>query len=956
MPDVKVRVVNFLSPVGTGLVDITHTDFGGATPKAVLIFGGRAGASNTVQSDSISTMIGMAVNGGNQGSNGCEIADNVTTSNTSRAWRSDAVVRNQSQLASVNSWIANGVRINFTTNAIGARQFTAILFGGADVTAHMGNLAAATGVNQTQAVTAPGFQPDVVFVSTVNTSNASGSGTTQAIQTYGVCDRAGAKNFSVQFGELNANTAASSPTTAYYNNAVLVTLNLSNTTPGWSALLNNFGATGFDVVYTGTTAGQFIQYLALKFNGIPVDLRELTVPTSTGNLTVTGVGFTPQALFFGGTMQTVANAVVINAANSCSFSRSAADVNLTMGAYVCVDDFAVDPSNVSELNPTNQAYLIGNATDADASRGALTSMNAGTGYTLNFDQVTGAATLFWALAIGGNDAVASGDLGTVTMTAPTGAGFLDMVAAGDVGTVTMSAPTGVAALVQTGRMTQTGLELLAKVESNARITQVGISALLRTTAELRVTQMGILMLARGAAGLIVPDQLGLMDGGRSMVIRQRLVNMYSEPTPQGPSGSMRIGRPGLYAATERGDGPIRAIFRWKKSTRVVVSGDTVYINDFPVGTIPNPDNLPVRWAVSDDECVIISNNRAYYVTIYDVTIIENENLLNVIDVKFMAGRFVYTLGDRSGQYFYSDAGDALTVSGTSFISAEANPDAITSNATLGDALVFFGERTVEFHYATSDPAAPFQRSGGRRYDKGCKSPHSVVLCDNTLIFLGADKKLYRTDSVPILVSNDDFADRARRVLDADLGLVTAFTVNVGNHEFYVINLPEQGSWAYDFAQKTWAEWKSWNKPRFRVNCADENVLGDIYSGVLAGMDGQRFKDFDDPLERVCSTFQPLRSGMARNFNLALMAKRGVGLPTGQGSIPVVDMRFSDNQDGDWSQWIPAPLGVSGDRSRAAMALWTSLGSIIPPGRQFEFRCSDPVEFLPYEVKINEVRP
>lgn len=506
------------------------------------------------------------------------------------------------------------------------------------------------------------------------------------------------------------------------------------------------------------------------------------------------------------------------------------------------------------------------------------------------------------------------------------------------------------------RVTQTGNEILAKAAASVRVTQTGLSVLIKSTALLRVTQMGILMLARGAAGLIVPDALSLADGGRSAVIRQRLVNMYTEPTPQGPSASGRFGRPGLVEAVTRGAGPIRAIFKWKKSTRVTVSGEDVYINDFPVGTIPNPDGLPVRWAVSDEEVVVISNRRAYYVTVFDVTIIENDNLINVIDVKFQAGRFVYTLGDGSGEYFYSDVNDALTVSGTSFISAESNPDPITANEALGDALVFFGEKSTEFHYASTNPDAPFQRSQGRRYDRGTRSPHTIVLGDNTLIFLGVDRKIYRADSVPINISNDDVADRARRVSDDDLPLATAFVVSFGNHEFYVINLPGQGSWAYDFVQKVWSEWRSWNKPRFRVNVAADNVMGDVHSGKLVSFDGQTFTDLGDPLERVCSTFAPLRAGTARNFNITLMCKRGVGLPAGYGSNPVVELRYSDNQDADWSEWLTAPLGAMGQTGRASLALWINLGMMIPPGRQFEFRCTDPVEFLPYEAKINEVRP
>ena len=911
----SVCVVNFDSPGSVTTLDVVSSVMGGLTPVAVVIYASmnpNDGSSRVHSYD----CIGFAVNGGNQRCHATNANDPPagTTPDAKSKWRNDSVgvqpFNTTISQVNVSAWITNGVRLNFSVNSADAqnRRYQAVFFYGAGVQAAVGTINP-SGVNPTVGVSGLGFTPDFVLVA--SNGSASASNVQDTIWQLSIGAATPTQN-ACQARNEQAITGGAKPNDGIWNDRCFVRPTAGAATISISGVINNFVAGGFDFVGTGTFASENISYLAVYQNGKRCKLEVLTAPTSTGSVARTGYGWPVAAVMGVASGHTAVNTLVFDNAQASSWTFFTFDGNFER-SKVFHNPYNVTPSPTSQSPDT--AFAVSSDASAVATQASRTSMDAD-GYTLNWTAVSGSAAYYWQLAFEG---------AVVTPVVPI-------------------------------RDTQTGIELLSKLLPDIRATQFGLEVLSKHNPKIRVSQMGVLMLARGAAGLLVPDSLSLGDRGRSMVIRQRLVNMYSEPTPQGPSTSVRIGRPGLYEATTRGQGPIRAIFLWKYGVRVVVSGDTVYINDFAVGTIPNPDNMPVRWAISDDECVIISNNRPYYVTPYDVTLIVNENLLNVIDVKFLGGRFVYVLGDGSGRYFFSASGDALTVDGLSFISAESDPDPISACEKLGDALVFFNTRTTEFHYTSADPAAPFQRSNGRRYDKGSKSPHSIVSCDNTLVFLGSDRKVYRAEAVPVVISNDDIADRTRRVTDEELPNVTAFTVNFGNHEFYVMNLPDQGSWAYDFSQKVWAEWKSWNRDRFRVNVAQDNVLGDIHSGKLLGMDGQTFDDLGDPLERICSAFAPLRGRAVRNFNLALMCKRGVGLATGNGSSPHVEMRMSDNQDGDWTKWRPAPLGELGDRTRRAMALWTNLGAIIPPGRQYEFRCTDPVEFLPYELKYNEVRP
>lgn len=470
--------------------------------------------------------------------------------------------------------------------------------------------------------------------------------------------------------------------------------------------------------------------------------------------------------------------------------------------------------------------------------------------------------------------------------------------------------------------------------------------------------MGLLVIAKGGETPLVPDPLKLQDGGRQQLLVQRLVNMYVEPTPEGPVATARFQRPGLYSVAERGGGPVRATFLWQ-GFRFTVSGGLVWRDAVNIGVIP--ESGVCRWAISDEEIVIISGNRAYYVTTESVSRILDPDLPFVRDVVFLGGRFVYFDLDTGGIYRYSKVNDARSIDGLAFASAEANPDQIIGAAIQGEGMAIFGTQTTEWHYPTLDPDNPFQRSQGRTYDRGCLSIRTVSMVDNNLHFVGDNRVVYMAAQSPVKVSTHSIDDRLRKQTEEEFAQNSAFTISFGGHEFYVLNIVGQGTWALNVGQKLWAEWKSWGRDRFRVEVCDvDGLMGDAYSGRIMGFDGKKMTDLDgDPIERVISTFRALQSGTMRNFSLALHCQQGVGLlgvEDAEGGDPKVEMRFSDHLGQNWSNWLEGNLGKHGVRGKEALAQWTNLGTFPSPGRAFEFRCTGPIEFTPFMVSINEWRP
>lgn len=524
------------------------------------------------------------------------------------------------------------------------------------------------------------------------------------------------------------------------------------------------------------------------------------------------------------------------------------------------------------------------------------------------------------------------------------------VISASLGNLTLSAPE--VELVTHAQVTQMGAMVIAQQgDVNSQVTQMGAQAIAGVFANLEVTQMGLLVLAATAPLPRVPNPLNVADRGRQEILRTRTVNMFSEPTDEGPSGWALMGRPGLKTLATRGNGPIRACFKWL-GFQMVVSGANVYIDNDNIGVIPN--NGPVYWAISSEQCVLVTSLRAYLVTTEDVTIIENENLLNVANVWFLAGRFIYSDADNSGIYRYSALNDAETLDGLSFASAEADPDAITGGIVFNDNLMLTGETTSEWHYSTNDNTAPFQRSIGRTYNIGCKSPQSIVETNSRLFFVGHTRLPYAAEAVPRDVSDATVAKLLRRLSTEELADVVGYEAYYEKHFFWVLKIPRGGTWAYDTSYDKWYEWKSHDLDQFRVSCSDDDIFGDSQSGKLFQFEGQTYTDDDDPLERVCSAWLPMSRGQERQFNVILMCQKAVGKASGQGLDPVVEMRFSDDLGKSFSIWSETEMAPMGQTGKEWTAEWTGLGMVSSPGRLFEFRVSDPVMFTVYQVKYNEV--
>lgn len=451
----------------------------------------------------------------------------------------------------------------------------------------------------------------------------------------------------------------------------------------------------------------------------------------------------------------------------------------------------------------------------------------------------------------------------------------------------------------------------------------------------------------------VPFTPAAYDRGAFGLPVARLQNLYVEKTGAGPTETARLPRPSLVESSEYGSGPVRGFLRKPgvfSGDLFTVSGTTAYRAGASIGTIAGTGL--VRMDASGDTVMFVTpSGAAYRYTSAGLVVFDDIDLGQVIDVCFVGSRFVFARKD-SGVFVWTPAGDYTSIEGLDFATAEGNPDNLVACSVDGDTLVLHGSASTEFWDQTGDDP-PFQRISGARFGRGCAAQGSVTTLDNALAWIADDRTVYLGGTSAQRISNhgvEAALTRCTSIADA-----TAYEARIEGHVFLVVVIPGQTAFAYDVSTQSWAEWTSYGRDVFRgrlgllydgVTYVADDTTGQVYAltpGVYAD-DGQ-------PVTYLASAFVASIGKPVRCDSIVVQGARGVGLSTGQGSAPITEIRWSDDQGKTWSHWRQSTPGAIGEyRSRAA---WRRLGLIREPGRAFEVRTTDPVLAQMSALVMNE---
>lgn len=268
-------------------------------------------------------------------------------------------------------------------------------------------------------------------------------------------------------------------------------------------------------------------------------------------------------------------------------------------------------------------------------------------------------------------------------------------------------------------------------------------------------------------------------------------------------------------------------------------------------------------------------------------------------------------------------------------------------------LWLMGTATSEGWYNNGAASFPFAPIAGVFVDQGIAAPWTLTRLDNSVAWLaqnrdGSRQVMQVTQLAPTRIST--------HAVEASLGACPTVTDFLGfsyqeqGHLFYLLTSAQNNlTWVYDAAEQQWHR-RSWRNP---VTGLDEAILprchaasfgahwvGDRNSGNIYTQSLGVYTDNGNPIHRLRRA-PHLNKEQQRLFygQFQLDAEMGVGLAAGQGSDPIVYLRWSDTAGKTWSNLYPARLGKQGEYSNRA--IWTRLGS--GRNRVFEVSTSEPVK-------------
>ena len=442
---------------------------------------------------------------------------------------------------------------------------------------------------------------------------------------------------------------------------------------------------------------------------------------------------------------------------------------------------------------------------------------------------------------------------------------------------------------------------------------------------------------------------------------QRAINCYVEMDQASPRAPVSLyGTPGLrkVATAPSGAGCRGAIseggYAWLVIGGYIYRMDSSYVMTL-AGTIQTTKGQ-VGIASNGNELLIVDGSSGYIVNVVaaTVTAISDPDFPNGVKrAAYQDGYFIVT-GDGTQAFYISQLLSGGSWDGLDFASAEGSPDDTVGCISDHRELWLFGDSSAEIWVNTGSSEFPFERSGNTFIEHGCAAAGSIDKLDNTVFWLGADDRgagiVWRANGyTPMRVST-------HAVETAIAGYSTisdafAFTYQQEGHGFYVLTFPSaNATWVYDVATQLWHEraYRDLNTGvlsewRASAHCMLNNVhiVGDIADGRIYALDLDHYTDDTDPILRLraAQTQSQLQNRMFFSM-LQIDMETGIGLATGQGSDPLMMMRYSNDGGHTWSNEQTVTAGKVGQYS--ARARFNRLGN--GRNRVWEISMTDPVKF------------
>lgn len=472
-----------------------------------------------------------------------------------------------------------------------------------------------------------------------------------------------------------------------------------------------------------------------------------------------------------------------------------------------------------------------------------------------------------------------------------------------------------------------------------------------------------------------PTDAGLEDA-RSLQRRndgaavERMVNLMlrrSEPTAE-KSPVYRSQVPGLSLLATIGTGPVRGAW-WTGSRAFVVVSDKLYelFSDWTFserGTLSTATGV-VSFAQGLFSLVVVDGPAGYVLTLATnaFSAIGDEDFYGSDRVSFLDGKFIFV---RPGtqQFYWSESVDtADSYDALDFASAESAPDNIVAHLVDHRELWLFGGYTSEVWFAAPSGDQVYARNNGASVEVGCAATHSAQQVDNSVYWLGRDKRGQGTvwtaggsnGYTPIRISTQELEEELSKL--ADLSGATAFAYQDSGQTFYVLQVPGLSTtWLYDASVQRWheraelidGEWYPW-RPVAHMFAFGRQIVGDANGAIYA----------IDPLVdnyggSIMSREWISPHASSRSLKRVFFDRVELDVSSGQtldDEPAIVEMRYSNDGGQTWGAWVSRSLGGVGEYSKRLV--WDRCGH--GRSRVWHFRCTSNARFsiLGFSVSATE---
>lgn len=409
---------------------------------------------------------------------------------------------------------------------------------------------------------------------------------------------------------------------------------------------------------------------------------------------------------------------------------------------------------------------------------------------------------------------------------------------------------------------------------------------------------------------------------------QRCINLYAELNPANDAAPMTFyGTPGKVLVSTLPTAPVRCLYKASNGTLFAVGGSVLY--RYVAGAwvsiaLLSTFSGPVCGADNGVSAVFTDGSKAaptVNLTTFAAGAMSGDGWYGADFVTFLDGFLIF---NKPGtQQFYITGALDLTLDALDFASAESVPDLLVRVMRDHNEIWMFGQSSTEVFANGGNALFPFERVSGSTMDVGCAAPHSVAQMDNSMFWLGADKRgtptFYRAAAgSPTRIATHALEEELRTY--ARLDDAEAFSYQDGGHSFYVVAFPAAGkTWAYDASTQLWAE-RSFRGPlnsreRDRASCHayhdGKHLVGDWESGNIYQLDLDAYTDNGAEIVRVKS-FQHMTADNRRQFFTRLVLDMQAGVGNDGDADPLVNLRWSDDGGHTWGAMMTSPLGQVGE--------------------------------------------